>query len=93
MQPASSEAAARALPLDDDNFAPKLARPSVRPVHGGQTELSRERGKLGIEFADLRQIRDEPRVRRVGIFGLDPDNALERLGSEQLFDECGAVFY
>jgi hypothetical protein len=82
---------ARALRLDDELTRAQNCR-RLDQFNGGRTELSRERGKLGIEFADFRQIRDEPRVRRVGIFGLDPDDALERLGAEQLFDECGTVF-
>jgi hypothetical protein len=55
--------------------------------------MPRERffSELGIEFANFLQIRDEVRVGRSGIFRPDINGALERLGTEQLFDESRAV--
>jgi hypothetical protein len=49
-------------------------------------------GKLGIEFADFRQIRDEFRERRLGIFGPDMNGARKRLGTEQLFSQKQSHF-
>ena len=62
-------------------------RNATRPHTTCECPLS----KLGIEFANFLQIRDEVRVRRSGIFRPDISGALERLGTEQLFDESGAV--
>ena len=57
-----------------------------------RTPLESLFGKLGIEFADFRQIRDECRIVRPGIFGPDMNRALKRLGTEQLFYKSRAVF-
>ena len=57
-----------------------------------RTPLESLFGKLGIEFAEFRQIRDEFRIRRLGIFRPDVNGALKRLGTEQLFNKSRAVF-
>jgi hypothetical protein len=47
-----------------------------------RTPLESLFGKLGIEFGDFRQVCDEFRVRRLGIFGPDMNGAPKRLGTE-----------
>jgi len=49
-------------------------------------------GEVDMDFADFRQIRGEVREKRLGIFGLDVNDALERLGAAQLFSERDAFF-
>jgi hypothetical protein len=67
--------------------------PETVPSSGNvRTPLESLFGKLGIEFADFRQIRDEFRIRRLGIFGPDINGALKRLGTEQLFYKSRSVF-
>src|SRR6201993_3596425 len=48
-------------------------------------------GEVGIEFARFRYISNEPLEKRLGIFGLNLNGALKRLGAEQLFEESGTV--
>ena len=65
---------------------------TVPPSGNVRTPLESLFGKLGIEFAEFRQIRDEFRIRRLGIFGPDVNGALKRLGTQQLFYKSRAVF-
>ena len=46
-----------------------------------------------MEFAHFGRLRDEVGVRRLGIFRLDLNHGLERLGAEQFFAEGQAGFH
>jgi len=53
--------------------------------------LKNHLGKVGIEFANLFRLRNEVLERRLRIFGLDLNHGVERLGTQQFFDESKAL--
>lgn len=50
-------------------------------------------GEVEIEFPHFRRLRNEAGIRHFGVFELDLNHAIERLGTQQLFDEGKAVIY
>jgi hypothetical protein len=65
----------------------------LRALHVGDRLSNRLEaclGEVGIEFARFCRLRQEGCARRLGIFGLNLNYGVERLGAYQIFDEYSA---